>query len=50
MQPAGPVIPGQGERKTGKITNITLTAHLVDVEYSEAQVLLEKMKEDAKKA
>lgn len=48
--PAGPVQPmALLEKKPNRITNVTLTAHLTDVEYEEAQALLEKMKDDAKK-
>jgi hypothetical protein len=51
--PAGPQnmmgAPDKSEVEKSYIKEITLTARLVDVEYSEVQSLLEKMKEDARK-
>lgn len=47
---AGPIRPEPIERKSaGHISSVTISARLVDVEYEEAQTLLEKMKEDVKK-
>ena len=47
---AGPIPAGVPEKKGNRVNGITITAHLVDVDYSEAQALLEQMKADAKKA
>jgi hypothetical protein len=48
---AGPVtLKEETSEKGNHITSITLTARLVDVEYSEAQALLEQMKKDARKS
>jgi hypothetical protein len=55
MPPAGPSLTNTiqqqpTQKKDARISAITLTAHLTDVEYEEAQALLEKKKEDVKKA
>jgi hypothetical protein len=49
-QGAGPIPRQTADPGKGNISSVTLSARLVDVEYTEVQALLEKMKEDAKKA